>query len=201
MRHGFKTEAEKIAAASREMLGLPAHAPLPARKLAKRMGVTVVGPKDIPDIPERLVTQMLFDFANNWSGITIPIDGGNLVILNTTHIPARQESDLMHELAHIIRKHKPARIDPPGKLPWASRSFDAEQEAEAAWLGGCLQIPRSGLLLSIEQSLDNKQIAERFGASPEMVRFRRNMSGVDQQLARRTRYRASTVLDRQRSCT
>jgi Zn-dependent peptidase ImmA (M78 family) len=196
MQYGFKARAEKLAAAARAMVGLPEDSPLPARKLAKAMGAIVVGPRDIPAIPETLARQMLFDFAKNWSGITLPVDGQTIIILNTTHIPARQESDIMHELAHILCEHKPARIDPPGKLPWASRSFDPEQEAQAAWLGGCLQITKAGVYSSIAQSLDNLQIAERYGASPEMVRFRRNMSGVDQQSARRARYRGAVVVRR-----
>lgn len=192
MLRGFKSEAEKMACEARALVGLHESAPLPARTLAKAMGVVVMGPREIPGIPEPLVTQMLFDFAKNWSGVTIPVEGQTLIIHNTTHIPARQESDVMHELAHILCNHKPARVDPPGKLPWASRSFDSEQEEQAAWLGGCLQIPRPALVASISQRLDNLAIAIRYGASPEMVRFRRNTSGVDIQLARRSSYRKTT---------
>lgn len=189
MRHGFKTEAERISARARQLVGRPEGAPLPARTLAKAMGIVVIGPQDIPGIPKPLLTQMLFDFAKNWSGVTIPMQGQTLIIHNTTHLPARQESDLMHELAHILCDHKPARIEPPGKLPWASRSYDPEQEDQAAWLGGCLQIPRVGLFSAIKDNLDNLAIAIRYGASAEMVRFRRNTSGVDVQLARSAAYR------------
>lgn len=193
MRKGFKTEAERMAVAARALVGLSESAPLPARTLAKAMGVVVMGPREIPGLPEPIVTQMLFDFAANWSGVTIPVEGQTLIIHNTTHIPARQESDVMHELAHILCKHKPGKIVPPGALPWASRSYDSEQEEQAAWLGGCLQIPRPGLVSSILQNLDNLAIAIRFGASPEMVRFRRNTSGVDVQLARRAAYKRSPL--------
>lgn len=189
MRRGFKTEAEKISARARQLVGRGEEDPLPARTLAKAMGVVVLGPREIPGIPEPLLTQMLFDFAKNWSGVTIPVEGQTLIVHNTTHIPARQESDLMHELAHILCDHKPAKIEPPGKLPWASRTYDPEQEEQAAWLGGCLQIPRAGLYRSIKENLDNLAIAVRFGASPEMVRFRRNMSGIDVQLARSASFR------------
>lgn len=185
MRRGFKSEAEKMAAVARTLVGVPEDFPLPARTLARAMGVVVIGPREIPGIPEPLATQMLFEFAKNWSGVTIPVEGQTVIIHNTTHNPARQESNVMHELAHLICEHKPARIDPPGKLPWASRSFDREQEEQAAWLGGCLQLPRVGLVSSLAKNLDNLAIGIRFGASPEMVRFRRNTSGVDFQLARR----------------
>jgi hypothetical protein len=117
MRRGFKTEAERIAVAARSSVGLSASSPLPARSLAKALNVVVMGPRDIPGIPEPLVTQMLFEFARNWSGVTIPVDGQTLIIYNSTHGPARQESDLMHEMAHILCEHKPAKVEPPGKLP------------------------------------------------------------------------------------
>lgn len=189
MRRGFKTEAERIAVAARTSVGLSESSPLPARSLAKALDVVVMGPRDIPGIPEPLVTQMLFEFAQSWSGVTIPVDGQTLIIYNSTHGPARQESDLMHELAHILCKHKPAKVDPPGKLPWAARTYDPEQEEQAAWLGGVLQIPRPALVSSISKELDNPAIAALFGASLEMVRFRRNTSGVDIQLGRRAAYK------------
>jgi hypothetical protein len=189
MRRGFKTEAEKIAAETRRALGLSESSPLPARSLAKALDVVVMGPRDVPGMPEPLAEQMLFEFAERWSGITIPVDGQTLIIHNTTHAPTRQESDLMHELAHIICKHKPAKVEPPGRLPWASRSYDPEQEEQAAWLGGVLQLPRPGLIASILEELDNPAIAARFGASLKMVEFRRNTSGVDLQLRRRAAYR------------
>jgi Zn-dependent peptidase ImmA (M78 family) len=191
MRRGFKAEAEHISAEMRRLVGLSQNAPMAARKLAKALDIVVMGPKEIPGIPEPLATQMLFDFGDKWSGVTIPVAGQTLIIVNTGHSPARQESDLMHEIAHILCKHKPARIDPPGELPWASRSYDREQETQAAWLGGCLQIPRSGLMAAVLKDLDNLAIGSLYGASPEMVSFRRNTSGVDSHLARRKRYAGS----------
>ena len=166
------------------MVGLSDVSPLPARVLAEAMRVAVLGPRDIPGLPDATATQLLLDFRSNWSGVLIPVNGQNVIVHNTNHLPERQESTIMHELAHLICKHKPARIDPPGRLPWASRSYDREQEEQAAWLGSCLQIPRAGLLDALRQRLDNLDIAERYGASFEMVRFRRNVSGVDTELTR-----------------
>ena len=90
----------------------------------------------------------------------------------------------MHELAHIWLKHKPDRIEPAGRLPFAMRTFDENQEDKAKWLGGCLQIPREALLWFLQRRFDNVAIAAHFNASEEMVRFRRNMTGIDAQLAR-----------------
>lgn len=65
--------------------------------------------------------------------------------------------------------------------------FDAAQEAEAAYLGGCLQIPREGLLWALRRHMSTAEIARHFGASELMVRYRRNVTGVDRQVARRVR--------------
>jgi hypothetical protein len=139
MQRGFKTKAEKMAVEARALVKVPAYAPLPARRLAVAMRVPIIGPTDIPDVPTHVSEAMLSHFAANWSAVTLCVGDGFLIIHNTSHLPPRQESDLMHELAHILCQHKPARIEAPGMLPWASRSYDSAQEEEAAWLGGCLQ--------------------------------------------------------------
>lgn len=179
MRRGFKSEAERLSARARRLVGLPEIAPLPARVLAEAMRVKVVGPLDIPGLPKSVATQLLFEFEKNWSGVMIPVGGGNVLVHNTNHLPERQESNIMHELAHLICRHKPARVDPPGRFPWASRSYDPEQEDQASWLGACLQIPRSALVEVVKQPLDNLAIAKFFGSSVEMVSFRRNMTGLN----------------------
>ena len=93
----------------------------------------------------------------------------------------------MHEAAHILRNHPPARIVSVGGCSF--RTYSPEDEKEAEWLGGCLQITRDGLLWAIRKGMTNESIAAHFGASSEMVRFRRNTSGVDTQIARLRTFR------------
>lgn len=47
------------------------------------------------------------------------------------------------------------------------------------YLGGCLQIPRRGLLWAIQRQMTQTEIAVHFHASEEMVRFRSNVTGVN----------------------
>ena len=91
----------------------------------------------------------------------------------------------MHEQGHIICKHKPAQIVQLGNLPWVLRTYDADQEEEAAWLGGCLQLPRESLLWALKRGMDEAMLCDYSGASIDMVRYRRRKTGVDRQLARR----------------
>ena len=88
----------------------------------------------------------------------------------------------MHETAHILCAHPPAKIARIGGCSF--RTYDPTHEGEAEWLGGCLQITREGLLWAIYQGMNNEDIAAHFGASLDMVRFRRNTTGVDAQIVR-----------------
>jgi hypothetical protein len=72
----------------------------------------------------------------------------------------------------------------PASFPWALRTFDAQQEEEAEWLGGCLQVPRDAVLQLVRRCYGNEAIAAHFGSSEDMVRFRRNMTGIDKQVRR-----------------
>ena len=157
---------------------------MPALRLAAHLGVIVIGPSAIPGIPAEVVKCLLGECRGLWSAVTIVGSDNVLIVYNTSHADTRQESDLMHELAHLICEHKPARIEPPGRFPWALRTFDLVQEREAEWLGGCLQIPRDAILFLVRRGYDNEAIAAQFAASEDMVRFRRNMTGVDKQIAR-----------------
>ena len=191
MRRGFKQAAERQALAFRGVLGLAATAPLPAVQLADHLAVTLISVTDIPCLPTDDLRQLVETDSESWSAITLPIEESWLVISNPVHSAARQESNLMHELAHLICEHRPGRLHQIEGIPFPVREYDDNQEEEAAWLGGCLQIPRTAMLRSVERGMSNEQIAEHFGASLQLVRYRRNVTGVDVQLRRRSRRRSA----------
>jgi hypothetical protein len=105
MRRGFKTWAEKQAVIRREELGLRPEAPLPARTLAEHSEVLIAAPEDIPGMTELLLHQLLRTDPQSWSAATVATNGCILIIHNTSHTPNRQESDLMHEMAHLLCCH------------------------------------------------------------------------------------------------
>ncbi len=183
MQHGFKTKAEKLACEFRAKLGLAAHAPLKAKTLLAHLEVLVLEPAGIPGLRPEVVHEMQNGSSAHWSAVTIyDPQGRPFIIHNPDHAPTRQESDLMHESAHIICKHPPGKIEKIGELNF--RSYDAEYEAQAEWLGGCLQINRSGLLWAIGRRMTPQQMSEHFCASEAIVRYRRNITGVDVQMSR-----------------
>lgn len=185
MRRGFKTWAEQQAIELRQALGLPPHAPLPAACLSAHLGITIVGPEQIPGLTAERIHQLLRVDPLSWSAMTIAANGIVLIIHNTAHAPSRQESNLMHEHGHIICKHEPAQMVRLGTLPWVLRTYAADHEEEAGWLGGCLQVPRESLVWALKPGMDDAMLTAHFGASIDMVRFRRQKTGVDRQLARR----------------
>lgn len=188
MRWGFKTEADRIACRLRSELKLAKFAPLPARTLLAHLEIVLLQPSDIPELRPETLHRVMNGASAHWSAITF-YDASRrpLIIHNPKHALSRQESDLMHEAAHILCNHKPAKIVNASGCTF--RTYDPNQEKEAEWLGGCLQITRDGLLWAIRRQMTNDRIAEHFCASPDMVRFRRNTTGVDTQIARLRHFR------------
>lgn len=182
MRRGFKTWAEEQATAFRLELGIRPDAPLPAERLAERLGACLLTPAEIPGMTPDLLEALLTRDTSGWSAVTVEFGDLPIVIYNVSHSLARQESDLMHEMSHIICKHPAMRMVKIAGLQM--REYSEVQEEEATWLGGCLHLPRAALWNALRRGLTTAAIMERFNASEEMVRYRRNMTGVNVQLAR-----------------
>lgn len=139
---------------------------------------------DLPGMTEDIV-DVLRASAGAWSAVTLPQLKPVLIIHNPFHAPTRQESDLMHEMAHILCAHQSDLLTTIGGLPY--RSFAPEQEEEATWLGAALQAPRTALLAMFGRGMTLAQVAKFLGCSEDLVRFRKNKTGIDRQLRGRRR--------------
>lgn len=181
MRWGFKTWAERQALEQRRILGLPPIAPLAGERLAAHHGIEIRSPRDIPGLSPDQIGWLLRDGPSDWSAITLQTRLGRLILLNTAHSAPRQQSDLMHELAHVLCGHEPTTRIALAGSSFVLRSYDAELEQEAAWFGGCLQLPRSALCWALQRRMTVSQISEHFLASTDLIRFRHNMTGVGRQ--------------------
>lgn len=183
---GFKAEAERKAIFYREELGIQPHEPLCGFILANHLKVQICKPLDI--FPKNTIINDLIGTSekdNGWSALTMTTrKGTKLIIHNNLHSPARQQSNLMHEMAHIIicnHKYKELPIDL--ELLSLMREHNPQQEEEAIYLGSVLQIPREGLLWNLRQRKSFEEIANYYTASKSMVTFRVNSSGVKNQLS------------------
>jgi hypothetical protein len=185
MRRGFKTWAEKLALEQRSALTLGPEAPLPARLLASYHDVVILEPAEIPGIPQSVLNQLLGFDSDSWSALSFERNGQIVIIHNPVHSPRRQESNLMHELAHVLCNHEPSHLVQSINFPFALRTYNSDQEEEARWLGGCLQLPRAALMWAIRHGMNNAMIVKHYGASVDLVRFRRQITGIDRQMGRR----------------
>jgi Zn-dependent peptidase ImmA (M78 family) len=167
----FKRRCEAIAVEQRYQLKLRPYDPLPAEMLLEKLKGEAKSPDKIPNMPIASVELLLN--REDWSAGIIrlcPL----LIVYNPAHSPARHQSNLMHEFAHVLLDHPMIGFDPITGLPLRN----ARCEDEAVYLGGCLQIPRLGLKWIVEQQYTLAQTVEYFGASENMVRFRCNMTGI-----------------------
>lgn len=186
MRRGFKAEAERLAARLRTELACSGYQRLDLYALAQHIGVEV---KSADDLVDRADLERLNALQPGcFSAATFHLPGGRVVAVTNPvgASPGRLNSDLAHELAHVLLKHEVRRIQRIGAVSFFD--CDPEQEEEANWLGGCLLLPRPLLLTEARRGLTADQIAEKHAVSLPMARFRLNASGVLMQVSRGRRY-------------
>ena len=107
---GFKTRCENIARSTRVALERRPDDPLAATELANYLGVGIIGPEDIPGMPESVLRVLLEDEAADWSALTVDNDNRVVIIYNPTSSPGRYSSDISHELSHLILRHSPSTL-------------------------------------------------------------------------------------------
>ena len=184
MRRGFKADAERLSLNFRSRLGLQDIDALPARSLAGHLGISILTPHIIPGIPEEVVSLVCNNPAGAFSAVTILVAARRIVIHNPNHSPARQESDLMHEISHVVCEHKYEDESLSMSQAFSLRIYNPEYEEEAKYLGGCLQAPREALIRHIARGKTVGQVAALLGASEDLVQFRINSTGVMRQMQR-----------------
>lgn len=179
-KYGFKAQAERLSEKYRTELGISKFDPLDAFNLAAHLQIPI---KTVDEFSEALSDEQLLTLrdTSKFSAMWIPNGNGEKIILhNDCHSNKRQQSNLMHELAHIILNHQIseeiAKLCFLYRLPY----YNIEQEQEAKFLGGALQITRPGLLWAVKRK-NEEEISDYYNASLDMVRYRLNITGVSKQ--------------------
>ena len=108
------------------------------------------------------------------SGMVFPYDGEHVAVINDRHDPERIRSTVTHEISHVVLQHTFA-LRMMG-LDECSEA-DRDQEDEATELGGELLIPRQTARSAAFEGKSEVELAEQFGVSVEMARWRMNVSG------------------------
>jgi Zn-dependent peptidase ImmA (M78 family) len=93
----------------------------------------------------------------------------------------------MHELSHILLSHEPSKIILSPKVSIALRDYNENQEDEAAWLAGCLLLPREALLFIRRNGMNDEETLEKYRVSRDLLKYRMNVTGVNYQAGRERR--------------
>lgn len=184
MKRGFKTDSERRANNLRSELGLQPNDPLYARVLARHMRIPVCTPDKIHGLSREDLDELLGRGSSNWSAVTVVVPQKPFIIHNASHSTGRQESNIMHELAHLICGHQPSEIIQVDGFTFPLRSCNKLEEEEADWVCGCLKLPREGILWAVRSGMPDEVIAERFVSSLELARYRLQKTGVKIQVQR-----------------
>jgi Zn-dependent peptidase ImmA (M78 family) len=183
VRHGFKAQSERLSVQAREVLGLRVLAPIDPWLYAKQIGVVVLD-FDVLEMPADSKHRLLRADSESWSGMTLKEASVTAIVINPSHSRGRQTNTLMHEIAHLVLKHVPARVDVSmtGMLLLSEYSEDAE--AEADWLAAAILLPREALVACRRRGETIEHISAVFGTSEQLCEWRLRMTGVDVQLRR-----------------
>jgi Zn-dependent peptidase ImmA (M78 family) len=180
LRRGFKAEAERAATRYRRELGLQPHDGLDPRSLAEHFDVEVVDADQL--VPRQDLEELERLQAYAFSAATFDIASQKTIVVNPLHALGRQNSDLAHELAHIILQHNLSEIRELGGQPFRTCRPDEEEEATA--FGGTLLLPRALLMSAGKRHASIEQIASENRVTVDMARYRYNTTGVARQLTR-----------------
>lgn len=177
---GFKAMAEREAARLRGDLGLPARAGLDVRALADHLGVRVVDGDEL--VPRERLQELERLQAFAFSAVTFEVSGRSFVVTNPLHSARRVNSDVAHELSHVLLRHELSEVRELDGAPF--RTCRPDEEEQATTFGGTLMLPRPLLLAAARRGLGLTEIADEYEVTLDMARFRYNSTGVARQLAR-----------------
>ncbi len=177
---GFKRWCEKAATAFRSEFGLLATAALPSEKMAEYLNVQVVEFSELR-IPAESKTYLLTQGSKEWSAATVSSSKKTVILINESHTEERKNNSLMHELSHIILKHEPSKFTNLLEAGISFRTYDEKLEKEADWLAATLLLPKD-VLETIGAIVSKADIERKHTVSPELLRFRLNLTGIGKKI-------------------
>jgi len=187
MKRGFKSEAERISAEVRSELHLAFDDRLNPRDLAEHLALPVLGLSELSGAAQWSSFGPYFTKADpdSFSAVTIFEGYRRFIVHNDSHHPNRQSSNLTHEISHTVLEHEPAPVaDTEGNRFW-----NHEIEEQASWLGAALLVPREATLRMILDGWTQAEIADHFGVSEALCKWRIAQTGILQQVQRMSRWR------------
>jgi len=165
---------EQKAQLLREHLQLSPLAILDPVALAHKMGIKLLTPLEIPNLPDSTKKQLLVNGSDSWSaGCMLLPNNLPVIIFNPNHAPTRQRATLMEELSHVFLDHKGSELITENESVF--RSYNKKEETQAYWVGAAALLPRAVLKQAKERHISRNELARAHGVSPALVRFRGNI--------------------------
>lgn len=180
MRHGFKSEAKRLALELRAEIGLDAHHAFDPYLFADEYGITIVR---MSELEGEARDHFYRRDDSALSGALIPYATGALILENDAQSETRRRTTLCHELAHIILEHQ---FGLSLAVDERKCGLAGDQEAEADWLSGEVLLPYDGAYRLAQANATDEIAASHFEVSLAVARWRMNHSGA-RTVVRRTR--------------
>jgi Zn-dependent peptidase ImmA (M78 family) len=180
LRRGFKAHAEREALRIRAELGLAQNDRLNPRELASHLDIPVIDAAELVGLEPLEELERLQAYA--FSAATFQIDHRTIIVVSPLRSEGRQTSDIAHEISHLILEHQLSEVRQLDGL--AFRTCLPDEEEEATSFGATLLLPRPLLLSAARRGASVDDIAEQYGVTTEMARYRFNATGVAKQAAR-----------------
>jgi hypothetical protein len=178
MRGNFLVWAENQAQILRRKLLLSPTDNLDPFELAKKMGIIVITPYDVLEIPPNTRNQLLVTDSDGWSAGAICLaNGKKIVVMNPTHAITRRRITLMEEISHIHLNHKPSVLKEVGKS-LAFRDYKQDCEKEAYWVGAASLLPRSIMFYAQQNEISKSALGKLYTVSERLVTFRENLTHI-----------------------
>ena len=152
--------------------------PVNAVDLARHVGATVRCADELTSLEKLETLEEIQPGA--FSACTFTIGDKHVIVYNPLASTGRTQSDVAHEVSHIMLEHDMKSVETVGGLSFFT--CDAEEEQEANWLAGCLLLPRRLLYLAARRGLGGAEIAEAYNVSEQMASYRLRTTGVLRQL-------------------
>jgi hypothetical protein len=182
VRRGFKTEARQLALDVRREVGISDADPFDPELWAREYGIPLLSLEDL-SCSDEAKSHFLRVRSANWSAALVTNGVGQLIVFNPSHAPTRVRSDIGHEAGHVILEH------PNVTHVSLASGCDARKmlEDEANELAGELLLPASAAKRLAARGASDDDVAEAFGISTIMARWRMNATGARLIASRRAR--------------
>ena len=176
--YGFKAIANRIAIGLRSQLGVASQAPINVHALAAHLGISIVPLSVFQEWCAEQVTQLTKRNGGEFSASLISFgDGRRMVIVNDDHSPARQNSNIAHEIGHTLLAHPLEVLS----SMIGCRDFDPDLENEANHFAGYLLVPNQAAWSIVKSEMAIEIAQTTYGVSRQMLDWRLNMSGARSQ--------------------